>query len=94
MMVQVIDSLKIASPVLIGHSMAGGEITLVAGQHPDRLLGLVYLEALRDPTRDYSQISKELQAGASAPCDALRAERQIIRRISAMATAEGPVRVS
>ena len=32
--VQVIDSLKIPSPVLIGHSMAGGEITLVAGQRP------------------------------------------------------------
>ena len=65
--VQVVDSLKIASPVLIGHSMAGGEITLVAGQHPDRLLGLVYLEAVRDPTRDYSQISKELQAAHLHP---------------------------
>jgi pimeloyl-ACP methyl ester carboxylesterase len=65
--VQVIDSLKIASPVLIGHSMAGGEITLVARQHPDRLLGLVYLEAVRDPTRDYSQISKELQAAHLHP---------------------------
>jgi non-heme chloroperoxidase len=58
--VRVIDSLKISSPVLIGHSMAGGEITRVAAQHPDLLLGLVYLEAIRDPTRDYSQISKEL----------------------------------
>ena len=48
---RVIDSLKITSPVLIGHSMAGGELTTVAGQHPDRLLGLVYLDAVRDPTR-------------------------------------------
>jgi len=65
--VRVIDSLRIASPVLIGHSMAGGEITTVADQHPDRLLGLVYLDALRDPTRDYSQISKELETAHVHP---------------------------
>ena len=59
---RVIDSLKITSPVLIGHSMAGGELTTVASQHPNRLLGLVYLDAVRDPTRDYSQISKELES--------------------------------
>jgi len=41
--------------------MAGGEITTVAIQHPDRVLGLVYLDAILDPTRDYSQISKELE---------------------------------
>lgn len=65
--VQVIDSLKIASPILIGHSMAGGEITKVASQHPHRVLGLVYLEATRDPTRDYSQITKELESAHLHP---------------------------
>lgn len=65
--VGVIDSLRIVSPVLIGHSMAGGEITTVAGQHPDRLLGLVYLDALRDPARDYSQISKEVKSAHVHP---------------------------
>ena len=64
---QVIDVLKIAAPVLVGHSMAGGEMTTLAGQHPGRLTGLVYLEAGRDPTRDYSQITKELEAAHLHP---------------------------
>lgn len=65
--IRVIDSLRIASPVLLGHSLAGGEITTVAGQHPDRLLRLVYLDAVRDPTRDYSQITKELESAHLHP---------------------------
>jgi pimeloyl-ACP methyl ester carboxylesterase len=51
--VQVLDSLGIAAPVLVGHSMAGGEMTTIARQHPNRVSGLVYLDALGDP-RDWS----------------------------------------
>jgi non-heme chloroperoxidase len=46
---RVIESLDIASPVLVGHSMAGGELTTLGNQHSDRLGGLVYLSALGDP---------------------------------------------
>jgi pimeloyl-ACP methyl ester carboxylesterase len=46
---RVLDALKIEAPVLVGHSMAGGEITTLANQHSDRLSGLVYLDALGDP---------------------------------------------
>jgi len=46
---QVLSSLKIAAPVLVGHSMAGGELTTLGNQHSDRLAGLVYLDALGDP---------------------------------------------
>jgi pimeloyl-ACP methyl ester carboxylesterase len=46
---RVLEALKIGAPVLVGHSMAGGEITTLANQHPDRLSGLVYLDALGDP---------------------------------------------
>jgi non-heme chloroperoxidase len=46
---QVLDSLKIEAPVLVGHSMAGGELTTLGAQHSDRLSGLVYLEAGADP---------------------------------------------
>lgn len=49
---QVLDSLAIAAPVLVGHSMAGGELTTVGRRHSDRLSGLVYLDALGDP-RDW-----------------------------------------
>ena len=46
---QVLNSLKIDRPVLVGHSMAGGELTTLGNQHSDRLSGLVYLDALGDP---------------------------------------------
>jgi pimeloyl-ACP methyl ester carboxylesterase len=46
---QVLDALHIALPVLVGHSMAGGELTTLGNQHSDRLSALVYLDALADP---------------------------------------------
>ena len=45
----VLDSLSIDAPVLVGHSMAGGELTTLGNQHSKRLAGLVYLDALGDP---------------------------------------------
>jgi non-heme chloroperoxidase len=49
---QVLDSVSIHAPVLVGHSMAGGELTTLGSQHSNRLAGLVYLDALGDP-RDF-----------------------------------------
>src|SRR6266849_4348055 len=46
----VLDSLKIVAPVLVGHSMAGEELTRLGDEHSDRLAGLVYLDAAFDPT--------------------------------------------
>src|SRR6266446_9034754 len=41
---------KIVKPVLVGHSMAGEEMTRLGDEHSDRLAGLVYLDAADDPT--------------------------------------------
>jgi pimeloyl-ACP methyl ester carboxylesterase len=41
----VIDALKLNRPVLVGHSIAGAELSSVGTSHPDRVGGLVYLEA-------------------------------------------------
>jgi non-heme chloroperoxidase len=41
----VIDALKLKSPVLVGHSIAGEEMSSVASRYPNRVAGLVYLEA-------------------------------------------------
>jgi non-heme chloroperoxidase len=41
----VLDSLKLKRPVLVGHSIAGQELSSVAVRRPDRVAGLVYLEA-------------------------------------------------
>lgn len=70
---QVLDSLRIDTPVLVGHSMAGGELTTLGNQHSDRLAGLVYLDALGDP-RDwpgsdpaYMALFKKLPAAMRNP---------------------------
>ena len=41
----VIDSLRLRKPVLIGHSIAGQELSSVGSRHPNKVGGLVYLDA-------------------------------------------------
>lgn len=41
----VLDTLKIERPVLVGHSIAGEELSSVATRHPERVAGLIYLDA-------------------------------------------------
>ncbi len=41
----VLDALKLNRPVLVGHSIAGEELSSVGTRHPNRVAGLVYLEA-------------------------------------------------
>jgi len=41
----VIRALKIEKPVLVGHSIAGAELSSVATLHPGSIAGVVYLEA-------------------------------------------------
>lgn len=43
--IAVMDVLKIDKPVLVGHSIAGEELSSVGSQHPKRIAGLVYLGA-------------------------------------------------
>jgi pimeloyl-ACP methyl ester carboxylesterase len=60
-----LDTMKIEKVILIGHSIAGNEMTFIAEHYPDRLMKLVYLDAARDgseietlekddPLKDYS----------------------------------------
>jgi len=41
----VIESLKLKRPILAGHSIAGAEMSWIANNHPERVAGLIYLEA-------------------------------------------------
>jgi pimeloyl-ACP methyl ester carboxylesterase len=41
----VVDALKLNRPVLVGHSIAGAELSSIATSRPDRVAGLVYLDA-------------------------------------------------
>jgi non-heme chloroperoxidase len=41
----VVDSLRLTKPVLAGHSLAGQELSSIGSRHPERVAGLVYLDA-------------------------------------------------
>ena len=41
----VIDALKLKCPVLVGHSIAGEELSSIGSRHPEKIAGLVYLDA-------------------------------------------------
>ncbi len=41
----VIDALKLVRPILVGHSIAGEELSSVGSRHPERIAGLIYLDA-------------------------------------------------
>jgi non-heme chloroperoxidase len=41
----VLDALKINRPVLVGHSIGGEELSSVGSRHPEKVAGLVYLDA-------------------------------------------------
>jgi pimeloyl-ACP methyl ester carboxylesterase len=43
--VAVIDALNLQKPILVGHSIAGVELSSIANSYPNRVGGLVYLDA-------------------------------------------------
>lgn len=51
---QVFDALKLAAPVVVGHSVAGDELSQLGIHHFDRIGALVYLDALNDASDDYT----------------------------------------
>ncbi|PCJ27462.1 MAG: hypothetical protein COA96_02895 [SAR86 cluster bacterium] len=47
---EVLDTLEIESPILVGMSIAGEELSYLGANFPDRFSGLVYLDAAYDRT--------------------------------------------
>jgi pimeloyl-ACP methyl ester carboxylesterase len=41
----VLDALNLDGPVLVGHSIAGEELSSIGSRHPERVAGLIYLDA-------------------------------------------------
>lgn len=66
----VLDELKLARPVLVGHSIAGEELSSIGTRAPDKVAGLVYLDAgyayafydaaTGDMTVDYDTLRRQL----------------------------------
>ena len=64
--IAVLDSMGIGRAVLAGHSIGGYEITHIAAKYPDRVVGLIYLDAGSDPVSADS-IRRAHEAGPASP---------------------------
>jgi pimeloyl-ACP methyl ester carboxylesterase len=71
----VIAALNLEKPILAGHSLAGEELSSVGSRHPDRVAGLIYLDAgyryaydpspepSPQPQREIKTVQDAIQAG-------------------------------
>ncbi len=55
---KVIDTLGLTNSVLAGHSLGGEELSWIAAHYPDRIAGLIYLDAAYDRSRENSEIAE------------------------------------
>jgi len=70
--IAVLDSLQIARVILVGHSIAGDELSRVAAAYPDRLIALVYLEAYSygtDSPSDFPEYPPQAEAPEMSAID-------------------------
>jgi len=63
---QVMDALHLEKVLLVGHSIAGEELTWLGGHHPERFSGLVYLDAAYDRS-NAAENSRQRALGRSLP---------------------------
>jgi non-heme chloroperoxidase len=81
---QFLDALKIERVILVGHSLAGDELTRFAGVHSDRVIKLVYLDAAADRAsfRElHKQVPPELSP-AKSDLESLDSFRRWVSRMS------------
>jgi pimeloyl-ACP methyl ester carboxylesterase len=65
-----IGALKIERPVLVGHSVAGDELSSMGSRHPEQIAGLVYLDAAYDRADEaWNAINGKLPKTAPTPAD-------------------------
>jgi non-heme chloroperoxidase len=65
----VLDALQLADPILIGHSIAGEELSSLASRYPQRIRALVYLDAAYDRTRPRSPAMAAIPSPQPSPAD-------------------------
>jgi non-heme chloroperoxidase len=90
--ISVLDQMKIQDPVLIGHSFAGEELSSVCSRFPNRVAGLVYLDAANryafspEHRGDFRIDTIELKRALNASLDAISPEeaRKAIDRLQGM----------
>ncbi len=90
----VLDSLGLLRVVLVGHSIAGDELTAFAGAYPARVTGLVYLDAAYDHSSLRDQLGQFPAAPPMQPRDSSSpsAVQAYLRRMYGMHIPEAQLR--
>jgi len=65
--IAILDALKLNRPILVGHSIAGEELSSVASRHPERVAGLIYLDAANGPAFHDPHLQEVLRNLPPAP---------------------------
>jgi pimeloyl-ACP methyl ester carboxylesterase len=71
----VMAALKLNRPVLIGHSQAGEELSSIGSRYPEKVAGLIYLDAGFDYA--YWPRSREKEATTGAPPEAATSPKKL-----------------
>jgi pimeloyl-ACP methyl ester carboxylesterase len=81
--VAVIEALHLERPVLVGHSIAGEELSYIAAREGNRIGGLVYLDAAYDRTgTEIAALWKEWPQAAPEPLPSERVSRSAYQNFS------------
>jgi non-heme chloroperoxidase len=85
----VVNSLNLIRPVLVGHSIAGEELSSIGSRHPEKVAGLIYLDAgysyafynrsQGDLTLDSIELRKKTEQLLTA--ESARDEEQLIQQL-------------
>jgi len=96
----VLDTLKIYRPVLVGHSIAGEELSSVGTRHPEKVAGLIYLEAgyawayydpaVGDFDLDSLDLKRKLELVKSSSAEVKQSVRELETRLAQLDESEKP----
>ncbi len=88
---EVIDSLGMQKPILVGNSCGGGILHTLGAEHPDHVGALVYLDAAEDPTLKMSDYGFIAVAQANLPKRAGEPPRVVFPEAEMKQLAEHPI---
>jgi len=88
----VLDALKLHRPLLIGHSIAGEELSSLAARYPMRACGLVYLDAVGDRTAPMPRMPSVPSAQPAADRRSIAAFQAWQKAAEGMAFPESEIR--
>jgi pimeloyl-ACP methyl ester carboxylesterase len=88
---EVIDALGMQKPILVGNSCGGGILHSLGAEHPERVSGLVYLDAAEDPTLKLSDYGFVAVAQANLPKRLREPQRVVFPEAERKQLAEHPI---